>query len=103
MYILVTMMLLNLFLLTGTNNVCIITLMEEMFEKEIFTEDIFMTSKTAKFCKFFLMGTNHKSKFCKVFLKWYSHKTRIYLLVIYPYISKILYVREWKQCFGQGS
>ena len=90
------LMLLNLLLLTGINNACS-TSMEEMFVEEILAEDIFIYPKIAKLFKFFLMGTNHKSKFCKFFLKWFSHKTKMYLLVIYPYILKILYVQEWKQ------
>ena len=47
MYILVTMMPLNLFLLTGINNVCS-TLMEEMFVEEILAEDILMISQNCK-------------------------------------------------------
>ena len=42
MYILVTLMLLNLFLLTGINNVCG-TLVEEIFVEEILAEDIFIS------------------------------------------------------------
>ena len=40
-------MLLNLFLLTGTNNICS-TLMEEMFVGKILAEDIFMASQNCK-------------------------------------------------------
>ena len=47
MYILVTMMPLNLFLLTEINNVCS-TLMEKMFVEEILAEDIFMISQNCK-------------------------------------------------------
>ena len=75
-------MLLNLFLLTGINNVCS-SLMEETFVEEILAEYISWCPKIEKFCKFFLMGTNHKSKFCKIFLKLFSHKNKMFLLVIY--------------------
>ena len=47
MYILVTMMPLNLFLLTEINSVCS-TLMEKMFVEEILAEDIFMISQNCK-------------------------------------------------------
>ena len=102
MYILATMMLLNLFLLTGTNNVCS-TLMEEIFAAKILAEDIFVEfvfavlfqNSKIKFRKIFLTGTNFKNKFSDIFLNWFSHKTKKYLLVIYfLYILKIPYLNE---------
>ena len=55
MYILLTMILLNLFLLTGTNNVCS-TLMEEMFIEKILAEHIFMVSQNFQILHFFFGG-----------------------------------------------
>ena len=86
MYILATMMLLNLFLLTGINNVCS-TLMEEIFAAKILAEDIFVEFVFAvlfqkskiKFRKIFLTGTNFKNKFSDIFLNWFSHKTKVFI------------------------
>ena len=55
MYILVTMMLLNLFLLTEINNVCS-TMIEEMFVEEILAVDIFMISQNCKSLQLFSDG-----------------------------------------------
>ena len=82
MYILLTMILLNLFLLTGTNNVCS-TLMEEMFIEKILAEHIFMVFQNFQilhfFFFFFWMGTKRKNKFCKIFIKLFSHNIEMYL------------------------
>ena len=77
-----TMMLLNVFLMTGINNVCS-NFMEEIFVEEILAEYIFMDPKIAKLWKFLPIGTNHKSNFCKNFLNCCSQRTKIYFLVIY--------------------
>ena len=82
MYILMTMMLLNVFLMAGINNVCS-TFMEEIFVEEILAEYIFMDPKIAKFWKFLPIGTNHKSNFCKDSLNCCSQRTKMYFLVIY--------------------
>ena len=82
MYILMTMMLLNVFLMTGINNVCS-TFMEEIFVEEILAEYIFMDPKIAKLWKFLPIGTNYKSNFCKDSLNCCSQRTKMYFLVIY--------------------
>ena len=55
MDILMTTILLNLFLLTGTNNVCS-TLMEKLLMEEILAEDIFMILQHFKILKNFSDG-----------------------------------------------
>ena len=55
MDILMTTMLLNLFLLTGKNNVCS-TLMEKLLMEEILAEDIFMILQNFKIVKNFSDG-----------------------------------------------
>ena len=55
MDILMTTILLNLFLLTGTNNVCS-TLMEKLLMEEILAEDIFMILQNFKILKNFSDG-----------------------------------------------
>ena len=55
MDILMTTMLLNLFSLTGKNNVCS-TLMEKLLMEEILAEDIFMILQNFKIVKNFSDG-----------------------------------------------
>ena len=61
MYILLTMIPLNLFLLTGTNNVCS-TSMEEMFMEKILAEYIFMVSQNFQILQFFFFLDGNQSQ-----------------------------------------